>query len=223
MAPAGRPGLEVIDHMYSEGAPSAILAAMANQNPFENLTQEEIDAARALVEDAGCRSDRAVALVEAVVEVAAEEALKVIAGNGMVANGVVDARVARLKALVGALKPEDQFPNAYELGVVFRITPSQARNVLGTYQARHSAEYREHMDEQIKGLTAEKRTGKDLTVWDVFFDDPTALDYAYDKLRRRGLSKTLVRDPTALTLTVSKDVTDRHGKNAKEILEFKEV
>lgn len=182
------------------------------------------EAAHALANDAGCPEDRARCLVDAIARVSTKEALDLIVGNRVVASGVVDTRVARLKELVGALEDKDPFPNPYELGVIFRITPSQARSVIGAYQARHSGDYRTHMDAQIKGLIGRRRAGAEgLRIWEISFEDPAALDYAYDKLRRRGLVKTLVRDPTALTLTVSRDVKDCQDRDAKEILEFVEA
>jgi hypothetical protein len=50
---------------------------------------------------------------------------------------------------------------------------------------------------------------------------PVALDYAFETLKRRGLSKSLERDRTAITITVGRDQKDRHGKNAVEVLECK--
>jgi hypothetical protein len=79
------------------------------------------------------------------------------------------------------------------------------------------------MDALVKAATGTQLTvGKDaVKVWRIDFDDVAVLDYAYEKLRRRGLSKSLERDATKLQLTVEIDRKDRHGKNAQEILGFK--
>ena len=164
------------------------------------LQAEKEAAAKALVADAGCLPDRARALVDAFAEVVAQEALAIIAGTAEVATGVLDPRIARLRRLVDALPKEEPFPDAYELGAIFKITESQARNVIRTYQARYPSAYR----------------GRD--VWVIEFDDPDTLDYAYDLLKRRGLTRGLERDRPAQALTVPRDQTDRNGKGAVEIL-----
>jgi hypothetical protein len=175
-------------------------------------------AAKALVADAGCLPDRAGALVDAFAAVVAQEALDVIAGAADVATGVLDARVARLRRLVDALPKDEPFPSVYELGAIFKITDSQARNLVRTYKARYPGAYRARLEAGVKGTTAEAKTVGGRDVWVIDFSDPDALDYAYDLLRRRGLTRGLERDRSAQTLTVPRDQKDRSGKSAVEIL-----
>ena len=182
------------------------------------LQAQKEAAAKALIADAGCVPDRARALVDAFAEVVAQEALAVIAGTAEVATGVIDARVARLRRLVDALPEEERFPDAYELGAIFKITESQARNVIRTYQARYPSAYRGRVEAAVKSATAEAKTIGARDVWVIEFDDPDALDYAYDLLKRRGLTKGLERDRPAQTLRVPRDQKDRNGKGAVEIL-----
>jgi hypothetical protein len=194
-------------------------AGIANQSrittdPFSNLTQPEAEAAKALVSDAGCLPDRAVALVQAVAEVAAVEALDIMAGTATVSASIVDTRVTRLKRVIDHLPDDIPFPDPYEVGVIFRITTRQAQSLINTYQARYSADYREHMERQIKAAIARPTTVDKRNKWVIEFSDPTALDFAYDTLRRRGLSKSLERDRTALTLTVDRNQKDRHELDA---------
>jgi hypothetical protein len=182
------------------------------------LQAEKEAAAQALVADAGCLPERARALVDAFAEVVAQEALAIIAGTTEVATGVLDARVARLRRLVEALPKAERFPDAYELGAIFKITESQARNVIRTYQARYPSAYRGRVESGVKSATAEAKTIRGRDVWLISFDDPDTLDYAYDLLKRRGLTRGLERDRPAQTLTVPRDQTARSGKDAIEIL-----
>src|SRR5919204_6253828 len=129
------------------------------------LQAEKEVAAKALVADAGCLPDRARALVDAFAEVVAHEALEVIAGSAEVATGVVDARVARLRRLVDALPKGERLPDAYELGAIFKITESQARNVIRTYQARYPSAYRGRVESGVKSATAEAKTIRGRDVW----------------------------------------------------------
>jgi hypothetical protein len=182
------------------------------------LQAEKEAAAKALVADAGCLPDRARALVDAFAEVVAQEALAIIAGTAEVATGVLDPRIARLRRLVDALPKEEPFPDAYELGAIFKITESQARNVIRTYQARYPSAYRGRVEAGVKSATAEAKSVRGRDVWVIEFDDPDTLDYAYDLLKRRGLTRGLERDRPAQALTVPRDQTDRNGKGAVEIL-----
>lgn len=175
--------------------------------------------------DAGCLPERALSLVDAVAEVAAAESLAIVAGTATVSAAFSDNRVTRLKATIDALPLKEAFPNSFEVGVIFRITPTQAGNLIRTYQARHSEAYRERMDAQIKIGVAKKKVkvkkgkgGGEVWVWIFQFGDPALLDYAYDKLRRRGLSQSVARDPVDLTLTVDVGVTDHFGLEADKAL-----
>jgi len=186
---------------------------------FPNLSEPEAEAAQALIEDAGCLEERAEQLVTAVATVAAQEALAIIAGTATVSGSIVDTRVARLKQIIEALPKNAPFPDPYEVSVMFRITPSQARTLINTYQARYTADYRDRIKELVQAAEAEATQKDKRNVWVIDFSDPAALDYSFETLKRRGLSKTLERDRTAMTITVDRDQKDRHGKNAVEVLE----
>src|SRR5262245_56371427 len=108
------------------------------------------DAIQALMDDAGCDQARATALVGAVAEAAQAEALGVVAGADPVSGSMVDTRVARLKRIMDALNAADPPPSPYEVGAIFRITPSQGRTLLNTYQARFSKDFRGRMEERVK-------------------------------------------------------------------------
>jgi len=182
------------------------------------LENEKEAAAKALVDDAGCLDGRARALVDAYASVVAKEALAVVAGTGEVVGGVVEERVQRLRRLVEALPASEPFPNVYELGAIFRITDSQARNVIRTYQARYPRGYRARVEAAVKSAVAQAKNIGGRDVWVIDFDNPDTLDYAHDLLKRRGLTRGLDRNRAAQTLTVPRDQKDRNGKNAVDIL-----
>jgi hypothetical protein len=185
------------------------------------LQADKEAAAKALQDDAGCLPDRARTLVDAYALVVAQEAVAVIAGTADIGSSVLDTRVSRLRRLVDALPKKERFPDVYELGAIFKITVSQARNVIRTYQARHPSAYRARLEAGVHTAVAKaERIGK-RDVWVVEFDDPDALDYAYDLLRRQGLMKGLERDRSAQRLVVPRDVTGRGGEDAVAILRCK--
>lgn len=61
-----------------------------------------------------------------------------------------------------------------------------------------------------------QRDGTGVFIFD--FDDPAVLDYALERLRRRGLTRSVTVDRTKLQLEVERDETDRFGKKADAAL-----
>jgi hypothetical protein len=175
-------------------------------------------AARALEEDAGCKPERARALVDAVARAAADEALEVIAGRAPSYGGVVDHRVAMLDRVLRALPREERFPDRYEVGAMFRITPGQAANALRTYQARFSDAYRARLQAALATVSPKGQTRAGTSVFVFEFDDPAVLDYAVERLRRRGLTRSVSVDRTKLELVVDREQKDRFGRTAAEAL-----
>jgi hypothetical protein len=186
------------------------------------MTAESQQAAiRALEEDAGCTNARAAALATALAAAAADEALELTAGLTQVYGSAVDARVARLERLITALPDEEPVPSAYEVGVMFRITVTQARNVLNIYGARFSQRHRMRMARLLRAVepTAESRDGK--KVWKFEFSDPALLDYAVEDLRRRGMNRGVTPNRRAVELYVERDVVDRHGLGVLDVFRRK--
>ena len=176
------------------------------------------DAIRALEEDAGCEAKRARDLVAAVSAAAAAEARELIAGRTQAVGSALDRRVATLERVIRALPASERLPNRYEVGAIFRITPTQGANVLRTYQARYSEAYRERFASAVAALkpSLEQRSGTNVFVF--AFNDPAVLDYAVERLRRRGLTRSVVIDQTNLELVVDRDMRDRFGKRADAAL-----
>ncbi len=175
-------------------------------------------AAEALTIDAGSDPQRARALVSAAEAAAASEAVDVIAGNAHAFGSAVDRRVATLSRIIVALGSETRMPTAYEVGVIFRITPAQANNVLRTYQARFSGSYRPRLQRAVSKIkpTIVQRDEGDVYVFD--FDDPEVLEYARERLGRNGLSRSVVVDSTKLDIVVDCREKDRFERDAAEVL-----
>jgi hypothetical protein len=175
-------------------------------------------AVSALEEDAGCEPERARSLVKAVGAAAAAEAMELIAGQTQVLGSALDRRVAALERVIRALPVSERLPNRYEVGAIFRITPSQGANVLRTYQARYSDSYRARFVSAVAAVKPkpEQRAGTNVFVFE--FSDPALLEYAVERLRRRGLTRSVSIDKTKLELVVDRDVKDRFGKRADAAL-----
>lgn len=187
---------------------------------FGDLGDAQKAAALALVSDGGCSDERARTLVAAVEEMGRTDALETVAGTATVSGSIVDTRVGRLRALISALDDADELASAYELSAIFRITPSQARTLLRTYEIRHSSDVRDRMAKLVKAAKAAELEVDGAKVWRVDFDDPAVMEYAVETLRRRGLAKSVDRNTSKLQLTVERERKDRRGLTAKQILGF---
>lgn len=175
-------------------------------------------AVQALESYAGCEPERATALVDAVQEAVAGEAVEVIAGKTQAFGSAVDRRVAILDRVVRALSSTERMPTDYEVGTIFQITPTQGRNVLRTYQARFAESYMSHLQGRVNAIKAKVQTHDEVKVYVFDYDDPDVLEFAAEQLRRRGLVRSVLVDRTQLDLVVNQDETDRLGKDAAEIL-----
>lgn len=185
-----------------------------------NIQEAEKGAIAALETDAGCDNPRAKKLVAVVKKAAELESLEVVAGAAQSFGSALDRRVATLDRIITALDKGDSLPTEYEVGVIFRVTPVQGRNVLRTYQARFSESYRAHLEGTLKSIKPKRKlegsTNTKVFVYE--FEDPALLEYAAEKLRRRGLTRSVNVDRIDLKLTVDRDKKDRHGKNAEQAL-----
>jgi hypothetical protein len=191
----------------------------------------------ALVNFAGCSTQRATALVHALAAVAADEALLVVGGGAPVSNSLVDARVERVRRLVERLakqavdedraRNDGQTPNtdsasllnAYELAAILRVQPRQAQSLLRTWQARYPEQLRERMETLVTAGTKDVGGTDDAPTWTVEYDDPATLEYAAEQLRRNGLTKGLKVERSAQRIEVPQDSRDRtRQRNALQVL-----
>jgi len=164
-------------------------------------------AVQALIDDAGSKKERAEAIVDAVAKAAVHDALATTAGSEPVYGSIVDARLARLRQIIEELGEGASPLTAYEAGAVFRITPSQGRTLLRTYQVRYARDYRARMAATVKTIAeSAKATGLKPSRYEFEFADAGTLEYAVDRLRRHGFERSLTIDRQALTVRVDTSV-----------------
>jgi hypothetical protein len=164
-------------------------------------------AVQALVDDAGSDRARAEAIVEAVAKAAVQDALATTAGTEPVYGSVVDGRLARLRRIIDELGDQVSVLTAYEAGAVFRITPTQGRTLLRTYQARYARDYRARMAGTVRTVAQRaKAKGLKPSRYEFEFADAGTLEYAADRLRRHGFERSLTVDRPALTVRIDTGV-----------------
>jgi hypothetical protein len=95
----------------------------------------------------------------------------------------------------------------YEAGAVFRITPSQGRTLLRTYQARYARDYRVRMAAAVRTVAeGAKAKGLKPSRYEFDFADAGTLEYAVDRLRRHRFERSLTIDRPALMVRVDTSV-----------------
>ena len=181
----------------------------ASATPEPELIDQAVEV---LANEAGVTPARAKQLVAALQTAHAKEAIGILIGDWPVSGSVVDQRVARLDALIDALPPTAITLTQYEVGVLFRITPSQAQNLLRVYQARHGTKARKRMLTRVAEIPL-KTSGTNKLAQ---FDDSQTLNFAIDLLRRNGFEKGLEPDHVKLTLTFPTDSTNADGETPKK-------
>jgi hypothetical protein len=181
-------------------------------------TEVEEKAINALVNFGGCSKVRAERLLEAWQKVFAAEALGVVAGVEKVTTSVTDLRVERVKLLVDELDENSPLPNEYELGVLMRVPPSQARTALRNWRARYPDHYEDHM--KVLAASGDPDSGgtdEDPTHL-IAYRGSDVLEYAVDCLRRKGLQRGLKVDKSALSLEIPETTVDADGNDALKVL-----
>jgi hypothetical protein len=177
--------------------------------------QLESGAVQALTRFAGVDDARAKLVIKAWKAVLVDEGLAVVAGEERVTTTVGEIRIERVRRLVGELGTEP-LPTPYELGVLMRITPSQARTTLRNWQARYPDEHETRMLKLAKTAKHEVGGGASPT-WIIEYDDAAVFAYALDRLRRYGLEKGLSADRANLKIEIPQS-TVAGGKDALAIL-----
>lgn len=144
-------------------------------------------AATTLTEYAGLAPADAKKLVGAILAAAEREALELLAGDAPVPSSLPDARALRLRYITEAagraLKPR-------EVEVILRLPSTGAlaslRRLNATYPRTVDAFLREVV---TKTGTVTKAGSQDSGYrYQIYFDEPAGLEYAYQLLQRRGLT-----------------------------------
>ena len=169
------------------------------------------DAIRELQDYAGLTATEAGAVIEAVTAAAQEEAIDQIANDALVPASVADARVARVARICAHL---GRLLSPTELEIILRVPRPTAQSTLN----RLRAGYRGEVDAWMKKIVVDAQDSvEDASTeeagerWRITFNDPIAIDYALELLRRQGMTRDLNANKTRQTLIVPKEMRDRQG------------
>jgi hypothetical protein len=144
-------------------------------------------AAATLQEYAGLDPAGARALVDAVIAAAQREALELLAGDAPVPSSLADARALRLRYITEAagraLKPR-------EVEVILRLAPSGAVSALRRMTATYPRTVDGFLRQVVRQTATVTKTGSQEAGlrYQIFFDEPAGLEYAYQILQRHGLT-----------------------------------
>jgi hypothetical protein len=144
-------------------------------------------AAATLRDYAGLDADGADALVKAVLDAAGQEALELLAGDAPVPSSLADARALRLRYITEAagraLRPR-------EVEVILRLPPSGAIAALRRLNATYPRAVDGFLRNIVRATATVTNTGNqdDGYRFQIYFDEPAGLEYAYQILQRRGLT-----------------------------------
>jgi hypothetical protein len=141
----------------------------------------------ALEEYAGLDEADARKLLDAVVAASEREALELLAGDAPVPSSLADARALRLRYVtesVGrALRPR-------EVEVILRVSASTALSTLRRLNATYPRAVDDYLKTVIRQTSTVKETGDQSAGYryEIYFDEPSALEYAHQLLQRKGLT-----------------------------------
>ncbi|TMM28221.1 MAG: hypothetical protein E6F94_00255 [Actinobacteria bacterium] len=141
----------------------------------------------ALEEYAGLDDADAEALLSAVVVAAEREALELLAGDAPVPSSLADARALRLRYITEsaqrALKPR-------EVEVILRVSSSAALNSLRRMNATYPRAVDSYLKKVVQETSTITKTGdqKSGFRFQIYFDEASGLEYAYQLLQRKGLT-----------------------------------
>ena len=154
------------------------------------------EAAKAALEEyAGLAPAEADGLLDAVLAAAEREALELLAGDAPVPSSLADARALRLRYVTEsarrALKPR-------EVEVILRVSPSTALSTLRRLNATYPRAVDTYLKSVIQDTSTITKTGDQAAGfrYEIYFDEPSALEYAHQLLQRKGLTHDVrVRRP----------------------------
>jgi hypothetical protein len=181
---------------------------------------EKGDAVEQLRHYAALTEDEASALVDAVVAAAAGEAIDQIANDALIPASVADARVVRLARICAHL---GRLLSPTEIEVVLRVPPSTARSTVRRLRALYRSEIEQWIRSLVTSQLAETEDASSELAgqrWRFTFNDPNAIEYAMEILRREGMTRDIAVNEQQQSLTVPKQMRDRQGnrRDSKGVL-----
>ncbi len=139
-------------------------------------------------EFAGLATADAKKLVQAVLQGAQAEALELMSGEAPVPSNMTDARALRL----------------------IRLAPSSAAAVSRRMQSTYPRAIDPFLKAVVRNSATVTKTGNAEAGlrFQIFFDDPAALDYAYQLLQRRGFTKDVKIQRAAQILDLPRKIAN---------------
>lgn len=170
------------------------------------------EATEHLREHAALTAAEASAVVDAVIRAAGAEAIDAIADDSPPPTALADVRAARV---VRICKEINRMLRPIEVEVILRVPSSTAQSIIN----RVRATYPQRVQPWTQQLVAEQSDApRDISTedqpdhWQVTFKDPAVLEYAYDLLRRRGMTRNVTRKRSEQALKFPREVDDRYGQ-----------
>ena len=167
------------------------------------------DAKKVLTEYAGVGAAEADRLVKAVVDAAETEALELLGGQEPVPSSILDARALMLRYICQKagrmLKPR-------ELEVLLRLPTTTAQQVIKRMNATYAQAVDRYLKEIVKNTSTISETGDAEAGfrYEIYFDDPSALEFSYQLLQRKGLTHDVKVRRASQTLDLPRQI---NGKN----------
>jgi hypothetical protein len=169
----------------------------------------EEEATKRIETEIGLSPDDAAALVGALKRASIEEALELVVGNSPVPSNLTDTRALKL---LGVCRAIERLLSVRETQLIFRLPRSGALSVIRRMEANYPWEAAAFAQQSIVAGAQVTKTvvgGKDR--YEVFFRDPAALEYAYELLRRRGLTRSVQVRTSEQIIDVPRQMSDASG------------
>lgn len=154
------------------------------------------------------------ALVDAVGAAAAAEAFEAITAPSPASSPLLEGRVDRLARICAHLDPP-RLLRTVEVAALFGLPLPQIRGFIN--EVRGS--YPQLANEWIRGLVRSQADSPEEILdegrpgyWRVRFKDPEALEFAYELLRREGMTKGILVNQSELVLEYPRRLADANGQ-----------
>src|SRR5262249_41434904 len=128
-------------------------------------------------------------------------------------SAVADARAARVVRICREL---GRLLRPIEIEVILRIPSTTSVSVLNRVRAlypRLADDWTKHLIASQAERPVDIGTSTDSDRWRIVFGDPVVVEYAYDRLRREGMTREVSRRAVEQALELPGVIRDRHGSN----------